>query len=133
MGGSTSKAAALIAEIAAASQEQTKGIEQVVRAINEIDRVIQNNSANAEETSAVSEEVNAQVKQMRVFVGDLVSLVGIGEKSSKESGAGRRQQSREPNRHVIDRVKVSKKRNGYVSFFPKNEKEVNPERIIPLE
>ncbi|MBI5589218.1 MAG: Cache 3/Cache 2 fusion domain-containing protein, partial [Deltaproteobacteria bacterium] len=61
---STSKIRDLISEIAAASSEQAKGIEQVNIAISEMDKVTQQNAATAEESASASEEMNAQAEQM---------------------------------------------------------------------
>jgi methyl-accepting chemotaxis protein len=67
----------LISEVAAASNEQAQGIDQVCKAIAEMDNVVQQNAASAEESAAASEEMNAQAEQMKTFVGDLVALVGV--------------------------------------------------------
>ncbi|OEU84811.1 MAG: hypothetical protein BA865_12720, partial [Desulfobacterales bacterium S5133MH4] len=73
---SVSKADELVGEIAAASNEQSQGIDQINRAVAEMDKVIQQNAANAEESASASEEMNAQAEQMKSFVGDLMALVG---------------------------------------------------------
>jgi methyl-accepting chemotaxis protein len=73
---SSSKMAELVGEIAAASQEQAQGIEQVNRALNEMDKVVQKNAANAEESASASEEMNAQAQQMKRYVGDLIAVIG---------------------------------------------------------
>ena len=70
------KVGELLSEIAAASKEQSQGIDQVNTAVTEMDKVTQNNAANAEESASASEEMNAQAEQMKAFVGDLVTLVG---------------------------------------------------------
>lgn len=51
------KAAALVAEIAEASNEQSQGISQVNQGLSQIDGVTQQNTANAEETSAAAQEL----------------------------------------------------------------------------
>lgn len=53
---SSEKVGGLINEIAAASEEQAKGIDQVNIAVAEMDKVIQQNAANAEELAATSEQ-----------------------------------------------------------------------------
>jgi methyl-accepting chemotaxis protein len=73
---SAGKVAELVAEIAAASNEQARGIEQVNTAVMDMDKVTQQNAANAEESASASEEMNAQAEQMKVVVGELVVLVG---------------------------------------------------------
>jgi methyl-accepting chemotaxis protein len=66
----------LVDEIAAASNEQAKGIDQVSRSVAEMDKVVQQSAANSEESASAAEETNAQALHMKRFVGDLVSLVG---------------------------------------------------------
>jgi len=72
---SSAKVGELVGEIAAASREQSSGIEQVNIAVSEMDKVIQQNAANAEESASASEEMNAQAETMNDFVNDLVGLV----------------------------------------------------------
>ncbi|MBI9076252.1 MAG: MCP four helix bundle domain-containing protein [Desulfatibacillum sp.] len=59
------KASDLVVEIAAASNEQAKGIAQVNQGLGQIDSVTQQNAANAEETSASSQELSAQAAALR--------------------------------------------------------------------
>ncbi|MEJ5301061.1 MAG: bacteriohemerythrin [Thermodesulforhabdaceae bacterium] len=73
---STEKVSELLGEIAAASQEQRDGIDQVNRAVSEMDKSIQANAANAEESAAAAEELNAQSEQLRSYVGELLAIVG---------------------------------------------------------
>lgn len=70
------RVAGLIEEIAAATQEQSQGIDQVNRAVLDMQKVIQQSSANAEESASSSKEMSAQADQMKDFVTGLVSLVG---------------------------------------------------------
>jgi methyl-accepting chemotaxis protein len=65
----------LIGEIAAASNEQAQGIDQVNTAVGQMDKVTQANAANAEESASASEELNAQAEQMNGVVNDLIGLV----------------------------------------------------------
>ena len=71
----TDKVGELVGEIAAASNEQAQGIDQVNTAIAQMDKMTQNNAANAEESAASSEEMNAQAESMKAFVSSLVALV----------------------------------------------------------
>jgi methyl-accepting chemotaxis protein len=75
----SAKMSELIGEIAAASGEQAQGIEQVNKAVVEVDKVVQQNAANAEESASASEEMSAQAQQMKIFVGELMSIVGGAE------------------------------------------------------
>jgi methyl-accepting chemotaxis protein len=57
---SVKKVSDLIAEIAAASEEQDGGIQQVNTAVSQMDRVVQQNASLVEEASAGTESMNAQ-------------------------------------------------------------------------
>jgi methyl-accepting chemotaxis protein len=70
------KTTELVGEIAAASQEQAQGIDQVNTAVAQMDKVTQQNAANAEESASASEELSAQAEQMNQAVQELVALVG---------------------------------------------------------
>ncbi|HKB52491.1 MAG TPA: methyl-accepting chemotaxis protein, partial [Ramlibacter sp.] len=60
----------IMGEIAAASQEQTRGIEQVNQAITQMDQVTQQNAALVEEASAAAQS-------MREQAGSLVEAVSV--------------------------------------------------------
>ncbi len=59
----------IVYEIAAASREQSVGVEQVSRAIADMDGVTQQNAALAEETSAVSHSLAEQAAALKQVVG----------------------------------------------------------------
>jgi uncharacterized protein YoxC len=104
----TGKVGQLVDEIAAASNEQAQGIDQVNRAVNEMDKVVQQNAAHAEESASAAEEMNAQAGQMKEFVNDLKILVEGASKMKRheesqaadhqlaEVSRGRRQALPEP-------------------------------------
>jgi methyl-accepting chemotaxis protein len=71
----SNKVAGLVAEIAAASREQSQGIEQLNKAIADMDRVVQQNAAHSEENASASEELNGQAEQMKAHVAVLISMV----------------------------------------------------------
>jgi methyl-accepting chemotaxis protein len=73
---SASKAADLVAEIAAASEEQARGIDQVSTAVAEMDKVTQQNAAGAEESASSSAEMYSQAEKLKEMVTKLTSLVG---------------------------------------------------------
>ncbi|PLX84507.1 MAG: chemotaxis protein [Desulfuromonas sp.] len=60
-----SKVTDLVAEIAAASNEQAEGIGQVNDGLGQIDGVTQQTSANAEESAAAAEELSSQAGQLQ--------------------------------------------------------------------
>ena len=66
----------LVDEISAASHEQAQGIEEINKAVAEMDKVVQQVAANAEESAGASEEMSAQAEEMRVYVSELVRMVG---------------------------------------------------------
>lgn len=60
-----SKAAALVGDIAVASNEQATGISQINSAIEQVAQLIQTNSATAEESAAASEELSGQADLLK--------------------------------------------------------------------
>jgi methyl-accepting chemotaxis protein len=73
--GSVKKVSDLIAEIAAASEEQDAGIRQVNTAITQMDQVVQQNASLVEEAAAATESMKGQAASLL----KLVSRFHIGE------------------------------------------------------
>jgi methyl-accepting chemotaxis protein len=63
--GGITKTTDLVAEIAAASNEQSQGIGQINQGLNQIESVTQQNTANAEESAAAAEELASQAQHLR--------------------------------------------------------------------
>ena len=125
---SSAKVGDLIAEISAASREQSGGIDQVNIAITEMDKVVQQNAANAEESASASEEMNAQAEQLREYVNDLVILVTgksnqaasfstRSRTSAKHSGSGRAKLAAPTHKPQMNRKTT----------------EVRPDQMIPFD
>ena len=76
----------LVAEIAAASKEQSQGVGQVNTAIIEMDKVTQSNAASAEESASASEELNAQAESLKEAVASLQQLVGGSQGDPNQEG-----------------------------------------------
>nr|WP_241425526.1 methyl-accepting chemotaxis protein [Clostridium beijerinckii] len=74
-----SKAATLVSEIAASSDEQATGISQVNLGIEQVSQVVQTNSATAEESAAASEELSSQSELLK----DLVSSFKLKNDNSR--------------------------------------------------
>src|SRR5512145_38587 len=74
--GSATRVGEILAEIAAASGEQTQGIDQVNKAVADLDRIVQQNVAGAEENASSSEELNAQAQEMKRLLSHLERVVG---------------------------------------------------------
>jgi len=58
----------IVSEIAAASEEQSRGIEQVNRAVTLMDQVVQSNAAQTEELSSTAQNLTAQARELQELV-----------------------------------------------------------------
>jgi methyl-accepting chemotaxis protein len=72
----------LVGEIATASLEQNRGIEQVNTAVTQMDKVTQGTASHSEETAAAAEELNAQSVALKEAVARLQQLSGVTAQSS---------------------------------------------------
>jgi methyl-accepting chemotaxis protein len=72
---STQKLTQLIGEVASASDEQTRGLEQIGQAMNHMDGLTQSNSASADESASASDELFAQSRELEEMVASLAGLV----------------------------------------------------------
>ena len=123
---SASKVAELLAEIAAASKEQSQGIAQVNTAMVDMDKVTQQNAATAEESTAAVVELTSQAEQMKTMVEDLLRLIG-GQAKAKprkkmEKGKAKEAKLRSPAAAAaVKPVRSAKKSDR------------TPEQVIPLE
>jgi len=73
----------IVRGIAAASQEQRAGLDQVNTAVGRIDRVTQRNAATAEESASASAKLITQAETMRASIRELQTLVGTAAGSNK--------------------------------------------------
>jgi methyl-accepting chemotaxis protein len=73
------KTADLVQEVAAASQEQSTGVNQINKAMSTVDQVTQRNAAAAEELASTAEEMNAQAESLQQLVG-FFRLAGVRER-----------------------------------------------------
>lgn len=101
------QAAVLVKEISTASDEQSRGLEQLNTAVSQMDQVTQQNAAIGEESAAASEELAAQSSSMEVAVADLVALV-TGAHAVEASRASRDRQFEKPHRSVNETVSSAK-------------------------
>jgi methyl-accepting chemotaxis protein len=81
-----SRVKALIAEVASACLEQSKGIEQLNCAVSQLDRMMQQNAASSQASAADSEDLNAKVAELEALV---VRLKEISEGGKKTTAANR--------------------------------------------
>jgi methyl-accepting chemotaxis protein len=77
----------IIAEIAAASQEQTTGIDQVNKAVTQMDQVTQANAAQTEELSATAQSLATQSEELQAVVGRFKLAAGGQGDSTPAGGA----------------------------------------------
>ena len=128
---SASKVGELVGEIAAASQEQAQGIDQVNKAVAEMDKVTQQTAANAEESASASEEMNAQAEQMKQISLTLVNIIGG---SSNGSGNGNRSdiQVKERISGALAVLKAQKGTGKDVVAYNKGGGS-RPDQVIPME
>jgi methyl-accepting chemotaxis protein len=76
----------LVAEVSAASREQTGGLTQINTAVSAMDKVTQGSAASAEECAAAAKELNAQSNNTKLSVAELMASMCGG----KTAGAGPR-------------------------------------------
>ncbi|MDR2578913.1 MAG: methyl-accepting chemotaxis protein [Chitinispirillales bacterium] len=110
----------IITEIAAASNEQALGIEQVGNAVTQMNQVTQQNAANSEESASAAEELNSQASE-------LSNLVGNFKLSSSASGGKPRSQ----NRIALPAAKPAK--TPPAIGVTQNMKAIKHDEIIPLD
>jgi len=72
------KVDALSRDVAEASAQQNKGIEQVNAAVNSVEHVTQGNTALAEQSAAAAAELQDQTENLEALVVQLTKLVGAG-------------------------------------------------------
>jgi len=80
--GSVKRVTDIVGEIAAASGEQSTGIEQVNTAMTQMDQVTQANSAQTEELSATAQSLSEQSAQLLELVGTFT--LGQEQKNSRD-------------------------------------------------
>ncbi|MFZ5594258.1 MAG: methyl-accepting chemotaxis protein [Pseudomonadota bacterium] len=87
--GSVKKVSDIIAEIAAASQEQSAGIDQVNKAVMQMDEVTQQNAALVEEAAAASESMDEQAQGLKKLISffKVDDQGGEGSRMGTSSGA----------------------------------------------
>ncbi len=84
--GSVKRVTDIIAEIAAASQEQASGIDQVNKAIMQMDEMTQQNAALVEEATSASQSMKEQAQALMRQVGSF-KVTGNGQVSLARSSA----------------------------------------------
>jgi methyl-accepting chemotaxis protein len=131
----SSKVGELIAEIAAASNEQSQGVEQVNTAVAHMNQSTQSNAANSEESASAAEELSSQA-------AELANLVGTFKISNSQAGGAVRknnlriaaQPAARPKTMKMSAIPDKRSGNGAVPLKPtRSVKAVRSEDIIPLD
>jgi methyl-accepting chemotaxis protein len=89
--GAVKKASDIVAEIAAACQEQARGIDQVNKAITSLDQVTQQNAALVEEAASAAESLSEEAQHLDRMMANYQIASGSGS-----YGAARSPQEAEP-------------------------------------
>jgi len=111
------KVSQVVAEIAAASEQQDQGISQVNKAVEQMNQLTQQNAANAEESASAAEEMSSQSEEMRSMVaGFKLSMANEYTKALPFGG--------EPAHHT-----PTGKRGGKVT----SGLQPDPRKVIPLD
>ncbi|MGL4208938.1 MAG: methyl-accepting chemotaxis protein, partial [Candidatus Adiutrix sp.] len=88
-----SKVEDLLAEVAAASREQSQGIEQITAAMNEMDKVTQSNAASASDAADAAGDLSTRAADLLTAVDSLTKLVhgnhGAPHKSASFAPTGK--------------------------------------------
>ena len=86
---SSNNGAALVREIAAASQEQRTGLEQIAEAVTQVDQVTQRNAAEASQSADSAQQMAEQAVVLDKVSQDLVRVLqgGGGKKGGKPAPA----------------------------------------------
>ena len=101
----------LVAEIAAASKEQTQGIEQVNQALGQMNSLTQSHAANAEESASAAEELNAQAAEL----GNMTAQFALSQAVSGNTAHAARKHDQDAGRSTIASGKARPGRSGLPS------------------
>ena len=116
----TNKVSQVVAEIAAASDQQDQGISQLNKAVEQLNQLTQQNAANAEESASAAEEMSSQSEEMRSMVAGfkLTSSAEFTKTLPADSQSGHPLQNSGPQR------KGAKALSGL---------QPDPRKVIPLD
>ncbi|MEZ4527517.1 MAG: methyl-accepting chemotaxis protein [Desulfobacterales bacterium] len=84
--GTSGQVGTIVAEIAAASSEQSEGIVQITKAVADMDQIVQKNAAGAEESASVSEEMAGQAALLRDYIARMLQLTGSEGQAQEQTG-----------------------------------------------
>jgi methyl-accepting chemotaxis protein len=126
----------LVGEIAAASNEQAQGVDQINSAVSQMDKITQQNAANAEESASASQELSGQAGIMSKIVNDLANLVGgssvrkVATQTAAQLKTEKNKSHLTPLDHTFHQVTAG---TGPKEHVVKPTAKRNPARQIPLD
>ncbi len=137
---SAEKVLILIQEVSTASNEQSKGVEQVNTAMMEINKATQEVAASSEETASASEELTAQSAELLSAVNTLEMLVkgDLADVKHRASGGGKTFTGKpgveaQPI-HLRELERRKRQSQGLISVSSRDSGAlVKPEEVIPLD
>ncbi len=119
---SSTKVGELVSGIATASNEQSRGIDQVSTAVSEMDKVTQQNAVNSGESASRAEDMSVQAEEMKNMVDDLVMMVAGA--SGQKNGSGKTESDQERDNSESIQPVANQNENSL--------HDINPEQVIPL-
>ncbi len=133
---SVKKVSDIVAEIAAASREQSSGIDQVGRAVMQMDELTQQNAALVEEATAASQSLAEQSGELNELMARF--SIGAAEKASPAATPrpapmeAARAQQRKPSRTWKAKADGNASANGAKSDFTGAPATANPAATAPV-
>ncbi len=127
------KTSDLLEEIAAASREQSQGIDQVNTAVAQMDKVTQQNAANAEESASASEELTVQTNNIKMVVSQLETIINgaASLQTTQPSGSGKKLSLSDKAYHAIATGNSGTKKKAPKTGDTRKQSN-NPETALPL-
>ncbi len=120
----------IMSEIAAASEEQSKGTAQVTQAIGEMEKVVQMNAATAQESAASATDLQTQAQALEGVVSELSSLVkkatAEGAKENIKMLKNEKKKKLKEKRKKVKQLASNKSSNSKKHI-------VSPDDVIPLD
>jgi methyl-accepting chemotaxis protein len=114
------KVSQVVAEIAAASDQQDQGISQVNKAVEQLNLLTQQNAANAEESASAAEQMSSQSEQMQSMVAGFKLTVSHDFNQALPAGG--------QSGHGLPDLSARKKRGKAVLGL-----QPDPRKVIPLD
>jgi methyl-accepting chemotaxis protein len=113
----------LMEEVSIASQEQTKGLDEITKAIRQISSSAQSNASSAQETSSSADRLSTQAEELKGIVNRLKVILSISTDDNNTYTVNNTQKLYKNNNSYVTPVSAPK-----TGFTP-----LRPEDMIPLD